>query len=126
MLPVNWRGDGQEFILLSGNKREGGMIDGNLRRVVMFPDDGHPDLCASVMNLTGDARDEIILWNQEAVWIYTQDEPFEKWASRAEAGVEANGIYTPTRNPHYNESNYRVSVSWPGWKETMPATAANE
>ena len=41
-------------------------------------------------------------------------------------GIEANRIYTPTRNPHYNESNYRVSVSWPGWKETMPATAANE
>ena len=24
MLPVNWRGDGQEFVLLSGNAREGG------------------------------------------------------------------------------------------------------
>ena len=32
--PVNWRGDGQEFALLSGNIREGGMIDGELRRVV--------------------------------------------------------------------------------------------
>ena len=30
MLPVNWRGDGQEFVLLSGNAREGGMIDGQL------------------------------------------------------------------------------------------------
>ena len=46
MLPVNWRGDGQEFVLLSGNVNEGGMIDGHLRRVVMFPDDGHPDLAA--------------------------------------------------------------------------------
>ena len=44
--PVNWRGDGQEFALLSGNVREGGMIDGQLRRVVMFPDDGHPDLAS--------------------------------------------------------------------------------
>jgi len=26
MLPVNWRGDGQEFVLLSGNSKEGGMI----------------------------------------------------------------------------------------------------
>ena len=59
MLPVNWRGDGQEFVLLSGNAREGGMIDGQMRRVVMFPDDGHPDLAAYVANLTGDARDEI-------------------------------------------------------------------
>ena len=46
-LPVNWRGDGQEFVLLSGNVVEGGMIDGHLRRVVMFPDDGHPDLTAA-------------------------------------------------------------------------------
>jgi hypothetical protein len=126
MLPVNWRGDGQEFILLSGNIREGGMIDGNLRRAVMFPDDGHPDLCASVMNLTGDPRDEIILWNQEEVWIYTQDEPFDKWASRAEAGIVAAKIYAPTRNPHYNESNYRVSVSWPGWTEIKSAAAVSE
>ena len=76
MLPVNWRGDGQEFVLLSGNAREGGMIDGQMRRVVMFPDDGHPDLAAYVANLTGDARDEVILWDQERVWIYTQDRPF--------------------------------------------------
>src|SRR5437867_4205826 len=73
LLPVNWRGDGTEFALLSGNVREGGMIDGRLRTVVMFPDDGHPDLAAHVINLTGDARDEIILWDQERVWIYTQD-----------------------------------------------------
>ena len=76
MLPVNWRGDGQEFVLLSGNAREGGMIDGKMRRVVMFPDDGHPDLAAYVANLTGDARDEVVLWDQERVWIYTQDRPF--------------------------------------------------
>ena len=104
MLPVNWRGDGQEFVLLSGNAREGGMIDGKMRRVVMFPDDGHPDLAAYVANLTGDARDEVILWDQERVWIYTQDRPF--------AGER---VYAPTRNPDYNESNYRTVVSRPGW-----------
>ncbi len=106
MLPVNWRGDGQEFILLSGNVREGGMIDGQLRRVVMFPDDGHPDLCAAVHDLTGDPRDEVILWNQDEVWIYTQDTPFE--------GAK---IYAPERNPTYNDSNYRINVSWPGWRD---------
>jgi hypothetical protein len=74
-LPVNWRGDGQELVLLNGNIREGGMIDGQLRRVVMFPNDGHPELTAAVHNVTGDARDEIILWDQEQVWIYTQDRP---------------------------------------------------
>lgn len=105
-LPVNWRGDGQEFILLSGNVREGGMIDGHLRRAVMFPDDGHPDLCAAAMDLTSDPRDEIVLWDQERVWIYTQDRPFE-----------GKKIYAPVRNPHCNESNYRCTVSRPGWKD---------
>ena len=86
--------------------KEGGMIDGNLRRVVMFPEDGHPDLAAAVLNLTGDARDEIALWDEKRVWIYTQD--------RAFAGAR---IYAPVRNPDYNESNYRTSVSLPAWVE---------
>jgi hypothetical protein len=102
--PVNWRGDGQEFGLLSGNVRDGGMIDGQLRRVVMFPDDGHPDLAGAVRDLTGDRRDEIVLWDQSRVWIYTQDQPF--------AGSR---LYAPTRNPDYNDSNYRSTVSLPGW-----------
>lgn len=106
MLPVNWRGDGQEFVLLSGNTKEGGMIDGRLRRVVMFPDDGHPDLAANALDITGDARDEIILWDTKRVWIYTQDRPFS-----------GSRIYAPLRNPEYNESNYRTAVSVPGWRE---------
>jgi rhamnogalacturonan endolyase len=105
LLPVNWRGDGQEFALLSGNVREGGMIDGEMRRVVMFPDDGHPDLACYVADLTGDARDEIVLWDTKQVWIYTQDRPFP-----------GKRIYAPVRNPDYNESNYRTTVSMPGWK----------
>lgn len=106
MLPVNWRGDGQEFVLLSGNVKDGGMIDGQLRRVVMFPNDGHPDLAAYVMDLTGDARDEIVLWDQKRVWVYTQDRPFT-----------GKRIYAPTRNPDHNESNYRWAVSLPAWKD---------
>ncbi len=110
LLPVNWRGDGQEFALLSGNPREGGMVDGWLRRVVMFPDDGHPDLAANVLNLTGDARDEVVLWDQQSVWIYTQDRPFT-----------GERIYAPVRSPDYNESNYRTTVSLPAWKDAPPA-----
>jgi hypothetical protein len=106
MLPVNWRGDGQEFILLSANAKEGGMVDGHLRRVVMLPDDGHPDLTTNVLNVTGDARDEIIVWDQNRVWIYTQDRPFD-----------GKRIYAPIRNPDYNESNYRSNVSLPNWKD---------
>ena len=81
------------------------MMDGRLRRVVMFPDDGHPDLTAYVADLTGDQRDEVILWDTREVWIYTQDRPFT-----------GKRIYDPIRNPHYNESNYRTNVSLPRWK----------
>ncbi len=105
MLPVNWRGDGQEICLLSGNVREGGMIDGHLRRVVMFPDDGHPDLAAAVLDVTGDQRDEIVLWDEKRVWVYTQDRPFSE-----------RRIYAPVRNPGYNDSNYRTTVSLPAWQ----------
>lgn len=104
ILPVNWRGDGQEFAMLSSNTREGGLIDGQFRRVVMFPDDGHPDLAYNVMNLTGDERDEIVVWDTKQVWIYTQDRPFT-----------GSKIYAPVRNPDYNESNYRTTVSLPHW-----------
>ncbi|MBI4874994.1 MAG: hypothetical protein HY822_10225 [Acidobacteria bacterium] len=105
ILPVNWRGDGQEFAMLSASVKEGGMIDGHLRRVVMFPDDGHPDLACNVLDLTGDRRDEIVVWDSRRVWIYTQDRLFP-----------GDRIYAPRRNPDWNESNYRVNVSMPAWQ----------
>jgi rhamnogalacturonan endolyase len=105
-LPVNWRGDGGELMFVSGNVREGGLMDGQLRRVVMFPDDGHPDLTGHALDLTGDPRDEIVLWDQNSVWIYTQDGPPPK-----------GRVYAPIRNPLYNDSNYRANVSLPRWKE---------
>jgi rhamnogalacturonan endolyase len=102
--PVNWRGDGTEFIFLSPNPLEGGLVDGWGRRVVMLPDDGHPDLAWMAYDLTGDPRDELIVWNTEWIYIYTQDRPF--------AGTR---IYAPLRPPLYNESNYAPVVSWPAW-----------
>ena len=73
--------------------------------MVIFPDDGHPDLAAAVLNLTGDQRDEVVLWDEKRVWIYTQDRPFE-----------GKRIYAPIRNPDYNDSNYRTTVSLPAWQ----------
>jgi hypothetical protein len=114
MLPVNWRGDGQEFVFISADPKEGGLFDGWIRPVVMFPDDGHPTLAANVVNVTGDARDEIIVWDQQRVWIYTQDRPFT-----------GKRIYDPIRNPDYNESNYRTNVSLPRWREYPAAGSSN-
>ena len=113
MLPVNWRGDGQEFVLLSGDPKYGGMIDGNFDRVVMFPNDGHPDLTQFALDLTGDGRDEIVFWDEKSVWVYTQDRPFH-----------GEKIYAPTRNPLYNMSNYSSIVSMPGWKNAPRPVAA--
>ena len=110
-LPVNWRGDGQEYVLLGGNVTEGGMMDGHLRRVVVFPDDGHPDLTAAVLDVTGDARDEVFLWDEASVWIYTQDGPSPR-----------GRLYDPTRNPTFNDSNYRANISLPAWREPTAST----
>ena len=105
--PVNWSGDGTELILLNGNVTYGGMIDGDGDRVVVFPDDGHPDLCAEVIHLTGDARDEIVLWDEHKMYLYTQDRPCEC------SGKE----YVPEKYPHYNGSNYRGEYSFPHWRK---------
>lgn len=80
------------------------MIDGQFRRVVMFPKDGRPDLAYHVINLTGDERDEIVVRDTRQVWIHTPDRPFR-----------GSRMYAPFRNPDCNESNYRTTVSLPRW-----------
>jgi rhamnogalacturonan endolyase len=106
MAPLNWKGDGQEYWVLSPNSEEGGAYDGWGRRVLRFPADGHPDLCVAVLDLTGDSRDEIVVWDPWEVWIYTQSD-----------SPKAGRLYKPKRNPLSNDSNYRASVSQPGWSE---------
>jgi hypothetical protein len=105
-LPVNWRGEPGEYFVHSPNIEEGGMYDGWGRRVVVFPDDGHPDMCNAVLDITGDCRDEIVVWNPHEIWVYTQDD-----------NPMSGRLYKPTRNPLYNYSNYQATVSLPGWSE---------
>ncbi|MBT3269455.1 hypothetical protein HN371_20090 [Candidatus Poribacteria bacterium] len=105
-LPINWRGDGQEFFVHSANVQYGGMFDGWGRPVVMFPDDGHPDMCNAVLDITGDCRDEVVVWDQHEIWVYTQD-----------GAAPTDRLYRPRRNPLYNYSNYQASVSLPGWDD---------
>lgn len=100
LIPVNWKGDGQEYILFSGDTKYGGLFDGKGQKVLSFPDDGHPTLCCDALDLFGDARDEIVLWDTEKMFIYTQDAPFE-----------GDKLYIPKRNPLYNESNYKGIIS---------------
>jgi hypothetical protein len=74
--------------------------------VLRFPADGHPDLCNAVLDVTGDCRDEIVVWDPYELWIYTQsDSPLP------------GRLYKPIRNPLHSYSNYQATVSLPGWSE---------
>ncbi len=104
-LPVNWTGRSEEFFVLNANVDEGGIYDGYGRRVLDFPDDGHPDMCNAVLDITGDCRDEIVVWDHHKIWVYSQDD-----------SPKTGKLYKPERNPLSNYSNYQATVSLPGWE----------
>jgi len=105
-LPVNWTGKPPEYWILSPNVEEGGFFDGWGRKTFTFPADGHPDMCYAVLDLTGDCRDEIVVWDPYEVWIYTQSD-----------NPKTGRLYKPKRNPLFNYSNYQATVSLPGWSD---------
>jgi rhamnogalacturonan endolyase len=105
LLPVNWTGKSEEFFVVNPNVDEGGVFDGWGRKVLDFPDDGHPDMCNAVMDITGDGRDEIVVWDPNTIWIYTQ-----------ENNSSEESLYKPIRNPLYNYSNYQTTISLPKWE----------
>lgn len=100
--PVNWTGAPVELALLSASHKHGGLIDGHGRIVVALPADGHPELACEAINLTGDSRDELVVWDAHWMYIYTQDQP-----------CRISEPYRPRRYPHYNNSNYRAEISVP-------------
>lgn len=105
-LPINWTGKPGELFVLSADVREGGLFDAWCRRAVRFPADGHPEMCNAVLDLTGDCREEIVVWDPHEIWVYTQsDNPL------------SGRLYRPRKNPLYNYSNYQVTVSLPGWSD---------
>lgn len=99
--PVNWKGDKSELILLNADVKKGGLLNGDGKRALVFPDDGHPTLCCEAINLTGDERDELVVWDYHWMYLYTQeDNPKEQ-------------DYKPVKYPVYNASNYRGEYSYP-------------
>lgn len=99
--PVNWDGDGIDLILLNADPKRGGMLDGEGNTAVVFPDDGHPVMCVEAIDLFGDSRDELVVWDYHWMYIYTQSD-----------GVKENA-YAPVKYPHYAASNYRGEYSYP-------------
>ncbi len=103
-LTVNWKGDGEEFLIASTDTVTGGLLDGHGHLSVEFPSDGHPVSFYMASDLTGDARDEIIVWNSDELWIYTQDD-----------NPRMGNTYAPRRIPLYNYSMHQMNRSLPQW-----------
>lgn len=101
LAPVNWDGDGTELILTNAEAQKGGLINGKGVRAVEFPDDGHPVLCCESLDLTGDERDELVVWDYHSMYIYTQND------------CPKTQTYHPVQFPIYNASNYRGEYSYP-------------
>ena len=101
--PLNWDGNGTELIWMSAHE---GAFDGKGHRVLILPDDGHPEMCTELVDLTGDGRDEIVVWDRHSMYIYTQDGDAEK---------DSRGEYRPFKYPEYNGSNYRGEYCFPNW-----------
>ena len=59
-------------------------------------------LCNAVLDITGDAREEIVVWDPSEMWVFTQsDSPLQQLEFESE------------KNPLYNYSNYQTTVSIP-------------
>lgn len=107
--PVNWTGEQPEYWLFNASVKYGGLYDGLGQCVLRFPADGHPDMCSAVLDLNGDCRDEIVVWDPYELWIYTQSD-----------NPKSGRLYKPKRNPLYNWSNYQTTISLPGWSDEKP------
>ena len=100
--PVNWTGDGRELIYFSAHPRHGGLYDADGEPVVRFPDDGHPERCSEVIDFSGSGRDDLVVWDADAIWVY------------GPRGDPPPGpAYAPRRPPLHNRSNYMAYWSIP-------------
>ena len=66
--PINY--DGKHVLAILNSSVDGGLINGNLDKVVIFPDDGHPTLTVEVYDIDDDGIDEIICFDEKEMWIY--------------------------------------------------------
>ncbi len=55
-------------------------------------------MCSDVLNITGDYRDEIVAWDPNSIWVYTQVN-----------NPQGRKLYNLARNELYNASNYQAT-----------------
>ncbi len=84
--PVNY--DGKHILALLHAGSDGGLIDYDLDKVVLFPNDNHPTLCSEVYDIDDDGIDEIICWDLNEMWIYkasdfSKPQRYEKYPDNA-------------------------------------------
>lgn len=101
-VPVNWGGDGVELLASPYALYD---CYGNI--AVKLPEPslgGRWGAKVYVWDVYGDPRDEIIVWNENYLTVYTQDEKVK------------GRIYRPYRRM-YNQTWYGNFISIPGWSE---------
>ena len=95
--PVNWRGDGEELLLIASSPEAHGLWNASGQKVVLLPE-GNP----LVVDVTGDARDELLIVRDGGLYIYTQDTP----------PADPNRVYAPIRHRRLGNP----VVSYPNWE----------
>jgi hypothetical protein len=98
----NWDGLGNDFIL-SYRRKEGVLLyDGNLATVATFPYNGpSPENFAQHADLCGDAREEVIVYDETTAWIY------------ANGGCDLSAPpRTPSLPQQYHLYNWSIYTGW--------------
>ncbi len=103
-LPVNWKGDGEEYFLLNADPGDGGLFNGTGHIAVVFPDDGHPVTSCTTADLKGDPRDELVVWDEHEIWIYSQSD-----------NPRGGRTYDPVREPAGRNAENILHISLPMW-----------
>ena len=110
----NWDGSGGDFIF-SYRREEGVLLyDGNLATVATFPYNGpSPENFAVHANLCGDEREEVIVYDEENAWLYSN------------GGCDLDAPPCQASLPQqYNLYNWSIYSGWitPGMKFYTPGS----
>ena len=102
--PVNWRGDGEELLLLRSPDSGHGLFDARGRLVVPFT--GELEKAGTVIShpLGEDPRDRLIVLTPDRIALYRQDRPIPDGQDK---------VYRPVR--HYWRGSTIGVISHPGW-----------
>ena len=84
--PINY--DGKHVLAILNSGEDGGLINGDLDKVVLFSNDGHPTLAMEAYDIDDDGIDEIICFDEKEMWIYKAEDysPGHKYIKYSDSG----------------------------------------